>query len=186
VGVGCVRADQSYQGVPETRPSRPRSAAGGRTRTSTREGERERERKGLRLETAVDSIKLSSFLALRITYVMRADSHWQGSLTYRRLSPRATGCAKPKIILSISPAFSLFVYRSPAAAQINGRQAEKAAFLFYFFPVGCGNRLRRSVSILPSIKCNGVAHILLSSFVLPSLLFVLISHNGGLSLISSA
>jgi len=98
------------------------------------------------------------------------------SLTYRRFSSRETGRANPKIILSVASASSLFVYCRVGyrVGQRNERQVRENSFYFVF---SCGHRSRRSVSILPSIEFNGVAHILLLSFVLPSSLLALLSHT---------
>ena len=103
---------------------------------------RESESKGLGLETAVDSI-----MAVKLLLSEFKNRAWQGFLylTYRRFSSRATGRAKMKIILSVSPVFSLFV-RGRLLAEETSVKWEKIALLF--FP----HRSRRSeVSILPSI-----------------------------------
>lgn len=98
------------------------------------------------------------------------------ALTYRRLSSRETGRANPKIILSITSASSLFVY-CRVGYRVGRRNERRVRENSFYFILSCGHRSRRSVSILPSIEFNGVAHILLLSFVLPSSLLALLSHT---------
>jgi len=145
-----------------------------------REGERvrrESESKGLGLETAVDSITVKLLLS---EFKNRA---WQGFLTYRRFSSRATGRAKTKIILSVSPAFSLFVRCRLLAEETSVKWERIALFFFSLWPP---IPPFRSLDTSVDYKFNDVAHILLLSFVLPYLPLPLHFHNGEIPLVSSA